>query len=367
MADGKYVVQQLLEIKGLDIALGMSKSGNRDAYFRSLDQFISSGLEFVEQYTEHELLTRQQKLLIDITKINPLLQKIGAREIIQNLDLLVEFIKSQNSDLAKSCLFESREKITMLHKKISSAREVEKEPQKDNPQSGQSETKKYSDAIKEVNSGVEKADKIPGLLVIGMFDALIKNIDEFQLMQAAQRVEKLQKYHFTDDIDKLLNNIDYYLQNFDQSSAVIDARLLATIANEQGSLPMNKVSANKQKVLAIDDNTGVLNTLRSMLKTEYDVFCIPDREAVFRFLSMQKPDIILLDIEMPQMDGFEMLGLIRNYHALKNVPVLFLTGNATVDHFNKAKLVGVNDFIRKPVDRATLLQKIEYHIKNSQQ
>ncbi|MCL2638481.1 MAG: response regulator [Oscillospiraceae bacterium] len=132
---------------------------------------------------------------------------------------------------------------------------------------------------------------------------------------------------------------------------------------------MNSTNSKKQvkkpKILAVDDVSVVLNAITSALEAHYEVFCLTKAEQVERFLKNTDnvPDLFILDIEMPDMNGFDLIKEIREFEEHKETPIIILTGNATVRNFHVAFKQGVMDFIAKPVDSKVLLEKVNAQIK----
>jgi len=114
----------------------------------------------------------------------------------------------------------------------------------------------------------------------------------------------------------------------------------------------------KLRVLAVDDVSVVLNAISAALGKQYEVFCLTKAEHVERFLQHTIPELFLLDIEMPDMNGFELVKVIRGFEEHKDTPIMVLTGNATVRNFQVSMEYGVADFIAKPVDPKVLLEKV---------
>ena len=75
------------------------------------------------------------------------------------------------------------------------------------------------------------------------------------------------------------------------------------------------------------------------------------------------PHLIILDIEMPEIDGYQMLEMIRKKDELKEVPVLFLTSNNDKEHVIKAIKTGANDYIVKPIDENVFMDKVRGLLK----
>jgi len=153
--------------------------------------------------------------------------------------------------------------------------------------------------------------------------------------------------------DKGWRNLNYINEADDMKSLTL-ARLifLADKAEKE----------RKLRILAVDDVSVVLNAISAVLEKEYEVFCLSKAEQVYRFLWQTVPDLFLLDIEMPGINGHELIKIIRGFEEHKETPIIFLTGNATVGNFQAAMAQGVADFISKPVDPATLLKKVQAQI-----
>ena len=75
-------------------------------------------------------------------------------------------------------------------------------------------------------------------------------------------------------------------------------------------------------------------------------------------LQDHKPDIILLDIEMPRMDGFEVAGFVRHDANLRNTPICMITSRTGEKHRERALAIGVNEYLGKPFQETTLLETI---------
>ena len=117
---------------------------------------------------------------------------------------------------------------------------------------------------------------------------------------------------------------------------------------------------DKTKILIVDDDPSVLQILKDRLEmNEYDVLTACDgREGLDRAV-MFKPDVILLDILMPTMDGLEMLKLLRKDPECDNIAVIIVTARSQTHDIGRAKSYGIEDYIIKPFDISELLEKIQ--------
>jgi putative two-component system response regulator len=119
------------------------------------------------------------------------------------------------------------------------------------------------------------------------------------------------------------------------------------------------------KILVVDDNLSSLKQIGAQLGENYDVSLAKSGALALRICMSEKPDLILLDIEMPDMDGFETLKRLQLSRYLGSIPVLFLTGNHDTETEVRGLQSGARDFITKPVEKSILLHRIELHLRFS--
>lgn len=123
-----------------------------------------------------------------------------------------------------------------------------------------------------------------------------------------------------------------------------------------------KIITNKKSVLVVDDSSSMLSAIKGLLKDKYKVTIVTSGSQAIRFLEKKKPDIILLDYLMPEMDGIMTLKEIRKMPKCIDVPILFLTG-ADDTSINNLSELDVNGVVKKPPVLEDLLEKIEKNIK----
>jgi putative two-component system response regulator len=115
-------------------------------------------------------------------------------------------------------------------------------------------------------------------------------------------------------------------------------------------------------IFVVDDNDINLSMARNALETFYRVFTIPSAEKMFKLIEKITPDMILLDIEMPEMDGFEALLYLKSNPLYSGIPVIFLTGYSNDTIEARGFELGVVDFITKPFSTLVLLNRIKMHL-----
>jgi CheY-like chemotaxis protein len=115
----------------------------------------------------------------------------------------------------------------------------------------------------------------------------------------------------------------------------------------------------RKKILLVDDADTILMMERMILSKEYDLVTAKDGcEALDKALA-QRPDLILLDLIMPKMDGFEACKQIRASEAIKQIPIIIVTTRGESKNIETAYENGCNDYVTKPIDSAELLAKVK--------
>ncbi len=121
-----------------------------------------------------------------------------------------------------------------------------------------------------------------------------------------------------------------------------------------------------QKILLIDDETDILEFLKYNLEQEgYLVITGTDGNQALEKIS-ENPDLIILDIMMPKLDGFEVLERIRSDKRYKDIPVIFLTAKAGEINEIKGLELGASDYIQKPISPKKLIARVKANLKKSE-
>jgi len=118
-----------------------------------------------------------------------------------------------------------------------------------------------------------------------------------------------------------------------------------------------KRADSEKTILAVDDTAIALSLLKkNMQGSPYKLVCVNSGSDALLFLKTHKPDLFILDIEMPRMNGYELAEKIRGLG--QTAPIIFLTGNATKRNVVKAIEAGASDFIVKPINNKYFAYKI---------
>jgi CheY-like chemotaxis protein len=117
------------------------------------------------------------------------------------------------------------------------------------------------------------------------------------------------------------------------------------------------------RILIIDDDPGVRGVLKAMLeRAGHEVVAGGGGPEGLQLAHERRPDLVLLDIEMPGMNGFDVCSLMKTDTALSSVPVVIMTGRPIAGIPARARAVGAVDLLSKPFERTSLLSKIGQYV-----
>jgi putative two-component system response regulator len=118
----------------------------------------------------------------------------------------------------------------------------------------------------------------------------------------------------------------------------------------------------REKIVLVDDNITNLTLAKNILAEKYIFFTIPSGAKLFALLEKIKPDLILLDIEMPEMSGYEVLKILKADRKTAEIPVIFLTAKGDAFSELEGLNLGAVDYISKPFSPPLLIKRIELHL-----
>lgn len=115
---------------------------------------------------------------------------------------------------------------------------------------------------------------------------------------------------------------------------------------------------SKKCILAVDDSAIILTRISNTLSKDYEVVTVNSGMRALRYLKEEKPDLILMDIKMAQMDGIETLREIRKMEDREDIPVIMLTGVEDSSFVMEGFKLGISDYILKPFTPKDLIERI---------
>ena len=349
----QYLMHKLMNYSEIDAFSAQKKAGSNSAYFDLLEKFTATAPGLVVNLT---LPTNAKELAAfqrDIHTLQKHLFAIGS-------STLLWLAQKADTSARCGCIVKCENEIFQLASRINTLCAQLDEAKVDTTAAERATIALGAANVsgKQPTLGGAKRPKAP--IKPEHFEKLCILIDNFERDDALFILHSLMEFSYDPVIDAVLAAINNGMLNFDyDESAHLAKRLLSNIT--QMCTPCEKTGA-KKKILAIDDVPDVLNTVKSALRDDYAVYGVTNHMAALKFLTGNTADLILLDIEMPDMSGFVLLDIIRKIKAYEATPVLFLTGSLSVENIEKAHSVGGSDFIKKPVDAKVLLEKVGKHL-----
>ena len=120
-----------------------------------------------------------------------------------------------------------------------------------------------------------------------------------------------------------------------------------------------------KRILVVDDNIVNLKQAQALLVGMYDIMLAKSGESALSICAHERPDMILLDVDMPVMDGFETIQKLKKDPVLRHIPVIFLTASYLTENEVKALEYGAVDFVTKPINKEILLHRVNLHLNLS--
>lgn len=122
---------------------------------------------------------------------------------------------------------------------------------------------------------------------------------------------------------------------------------------------VNDETARRKSILLVDDDNTFLKTVKGWLSSKYRVTIVTSGAQALMYIADNKPDLILLDYEMPVTSGPQVLEMIRSETRVGSIPVIFLTGKGDRESVLKVLALKPDGYLLKSTDKATLLQSLE--------
>ena len=166
-----------------------------------------------------------------------------------------------------------------------------------------------------------------------------------------------------DRMHRLYSGTDGHL--FDEKEQSVSATL-AAVTEKTGALEPTTGSLIEQatyKIACVDDSPTILREINRFLDGDsFKVFPIVDSGTALMKIIRINPDIILLDVGMPTIDGYKLCSMLRKHPAFKKTPIVMVTGNTGIIDRAKAKMAGSNDYMTKPFTQVGLIEMVSRHL-----
>jgi chemotaxis family two-component system response regulator PixG len=218
----------------------------------------------------------------------------------------------------------------------------------------------FSNQFSKENLSQEKQEKLSHLLRGFNFRQLgaLLNQDELKLAQrlspliakGAILVREPQP-----PFDRLPKISDYAQSNVETEEITTELELNTTLER----IDQASIIQTKQTIACIDDSPTVLKEINRFLGEERFKICtISDSIKALTLLIRLEPDLILMDVGMPKLDGYQLCGMLRKHSRFRSTPIIMVTGNKGLIDRVKARMAGATDYMTKPFTQAELLKMV---------
>lgn len=160
--------------------------------------------------------------------------------------------------------------------------------------------------------------------------------------------------------------VEFAVRPILNSDLVKHCRKLLKLTPTGESIDEANKRKEKKQILVCDDSPIILRTIKAMLEDNYDISAAKSGEQALRLLKNKKVDLILLDYEMPEMDGRQVFEQLRSNQETKDIPVVFLTGVSSREHILRVLKLKPEGYLLKPPVRERLIEAIEAAVKGEQ-
>ncbi len=346
----RYSMNRLMQCADIEAFSARADVGSEAEYFTLLTEFLQASPERGQELTASEQRRDADLFQKKIFELQKTLLSIGAMGLLWEAEKAAECSRKGEWEQCAERTAALVERIRGLSREIRDAQIGSGEKAAEDGDG----TPGAVAAAAEEGAGEPGRPRVP--VAVEQFEELRLLIEHTD--QAMSLIRSMMAFSYNNNIDSTLAALYGSLSKFEQGDA---ERQLETLL-QSARAAQGGVDA-KKKILAIDDMPDVLLAIKTLLKNDYSVYGATSHMAALKVLAHAHPALILLDIDMPGMDGFAILDVIRKIKEYENTPVLFLTGCVTVENIVKSRRAGGSDFIKKPIDSRVLLAKIRKHLE----
>jgi CheY-like chemotaxis protein/signal transduction histidine kinase/HAMP domain-containing protein len=221
------------------------------------------------------------------------------------------------------------------------------------------------------------SEKVPDVLILDLMMPVVDGYEVLKKIRASESTKELPVMVLTakdlsaHDVELFRKyGIQFHIQKGDVNQDTFVSCLHLMLGNEpkSESKEVQTIKSGKEKsILVIEDNPDNVLALKAILGRRYNLIEAYDGRVGLELCVSESPDIVLLDISLPDMDGYEVISLIRENKELEKLPVIALSAHAMKGVREKVIEHGCDDYLSKPVEPDKLLDMLERYLKKSQE
>ncbi|MCL2211447.1 MAG: response regulator [Treponema sp.] len=216
----------------------------------------------------------------------------------------------------------------------------------------------------------EVIDKIgPNLIILDINMPEMDGFDIIVKLKYDNRYSMIPIIFLTSRTDKesvmkglKLGAADFFTKPFD-TKKLIESIEKHLNSNNENKIKTEENNETRPNILIVDDITIMLRTIHFSLHNKYNVTLLSKSELVMEYLQNNETDLILLDLLMPGLTGYDLIPMIRALPEYSDIPILVISTEGKKDTINEVLKLGANDFITKPFTPEELNVKVDRHLR----
>jgi len=188
------------------------------------------------------------------------------------------------------------------------------------------------------------------------------SIGAVEISAIAADLEKLAQSGGLDSIvainNKFLDNVEKLVATLQKRLDELDSKCAKPIIYAPGP----EMTVDRKKIFVVDDDPTILTACKSILKPYYEVYPTPSVGNLLLLIGKIEPDLILLDVEMPELSGYEAARILKNNINYKDIPIMFISARSDTQSEMEGLRLGAVDYIIKPFVGELLIRRIKSHL-----
>jgi len=217
----------------------------------------------------------------------------------------------------------------------------------------------YGDAIARLNQHLLAGELRDAERLAHSLKSIAGTLEARELSVAAERLETALRGGQTKGFADLLERLQKVLVPAVAAASTVDCRTTAPVEGKSADRSQGKRLA----ILAVDDQSPALDLLAETFRDDYDVILASSGESALTLARQRLPEIVLLDINMPEMDGFEVCRRLKQDSRTRDIPVIFLTGSCDPETETEGLSLGAVDYVTKPMNPVVVRARVNNQLR----
>jgi two-component system, sensor histidine kinase and response regulator len=226
---------------------------------------------------------------------------------------------------------------------------------------------RYANAVSELQSHLNENKPEEAERLVHSLRSLAGALEAKELSEAALAVENALRAGQTEGLSTLIDTMAEKLAPAIAAASSISPFDVKPMSAESPAAGLAVLAAGlstklRSRILLVDDESSVHDLLVDTFQDDYDILLAKDGTTALHLATLRLPDLILLDVMMPDMDGYEVCRRLKREQHTKAIPVIFLTGAVDIHAETTGLQLGATDFVNKPINCAALRARVNNQI-----